>query len=61
MIELQVNREGNNFSFICCAKQQTILLGVPRAWQVLHEHRLSDLEGDMGICGVDGFFNAVMR
>ena len=43
-IGLELNSEGNNFSFICCAKQRTILLGVPRAWRVLHDHRLSDLE-----------------
>ena len=41
---LELNSEGNDFSFICCAKQQTILLGVPRAWRVLQDHRLSDLE-----------------
>ena len=41
---LELNSEGNNLSFICCAKQRTILLGVPRAWRVLHDHRLSDLE-----------------
>ena len=44
LIGLELNSEGNNFSFICCAKQQTILLGVPRAWRVLHDHHLSDLE-----------------
>ena len=44
LIGLELNREGNNFSFICCAKQRTILLGVLRAWWVLHDHRLSDLE-----------------
>ena len=32
------------FSLICCAKQRTILLGVPLAWRVLHDQRLSDLE-----------------
>ena len=44
LIGLELNSEGTNFSFICCARQQTILLGVPRAWRVLHDHRLSDLE-----------------
>ena len=44
LIGLELNSEGNKFSFICCAKQRTILLGVPRAWRVLHDHRLSDLE-----------------
>ena len=37
VISLELNSEGNNFSFICCAKQRTILLGVPLAWRVLHE------------------------
>ena len=44
VIGLELNSEGNNFSFICCAKQRTILLGVPLAWRVLHDQRLSDLE-----------------
>ena len=44
LIGLELNSEGNNFSFICSAKQQTILLCVPRAWRVLHDHHLSDLE-----------------
>ena len=44
VIGLELNSEGNNFSFICCAKQQTILLGVPLAWRLLHDQRLSDLE-----------------
>ena len=37
VIGLELNSEGNNFSFICCAKQRTILLGVPLAWRVLHD------------------------
>ena len=41
---LELNSKGNNFSFICCAKQRTILLGVPLAWRALHDQRLSDLE-----------------
>ena len=44
LIGLELNSEGNNFSFICSAKQRTILLGVPRAWRVLHDHRLWHLE-----------------
>ena len=44
LIGLELIREGNNFSFICSAKQRTILMGVPRAWRVLHDHRLSHLE-----------------
>ena len=44
VIGLELNSEGKNFSFICCAKQRTILLGVPLAWRVLHDQRLSDLE-----------------
>ena len=40
LIGLELNSEGKIFSFICCGKQRTILLDVPRAWRVLYDHRL---------------------
>ena len=40
LIGLELNSERKIFSFICCAKQRTILLDAPRAWRVLYDHPL---------------------